>query len=261
MVVTISPNIKTDAALTELAQYLIPVLVLGWLYMLVDCIRNEPARVAWLLVIVPFSWVGAIIYAFARWRPRQHAVSGSTLTSEKQEQIAQAKRATENIGNPHQFYQLATLYREVGQWENAEAAYEKAIQKDPQHKQSLWGAALVAFQQRQTQSASERLQKLLALDANYKFGEAALLYGRVLLDAENWKAAVEHLKPVVQRTNSLEGRLMLATALKELDAASEAREQVYLTIGSLRDPTTLEGWRSKRLFDTIAQLLKQLAVD
>lgn len=226
--------------------------------MLVDCWRNEPARAAWLWVLIPFWWVGAVIYAIARWWPRFQRQRGRSFSAEKQQQIQRAQEAAKNIGNAHQFYQLGDLYRETSQWKAAEEAYERALTKDSEHKQSLWGSALVAFHQQDLDRARERFQRLLSIEPNYKFGEAALIYGRVLLDAERWNEAVEHLRPVVQRSNSLEGRLMLARALKESGQPSAAREQVYLAIGSLRDASSLESWRSKRLFQEIDRLLKQL---
>ena len=45
-----------------------------WVWMLVDCALNEPStgndKIVWILVIVLASWVGALIYYFAR-RPNR----------------------------------------------------------------------------------------------------------------------------------------------------------------------------------------------
>lgn len=59
------------------------VLTLGlcglafWIWMLVDCIQNEPReghdRLLWVLVIVFTKIVGAAIYYFVRRVPRQRA--------------------------------------------------------------------------------------------------------------------------------------------------------------------------------------------
>ena len=47
-----------------------------WVWMLVDCIQNEPNHpdnqlVIWLLVILLASWVGALIYYFVRKKGRR----------------------------------------------------------------------------------------------------------------------------------------------------------------------------------------------
>jgi prolipoprotein diacylglyceryltransferase len=48
-----------------------------WVWMLVDCIQNEPNSpdnqfVIWLLVILLAGGLGAIIYYFVRYRPRKN---------------------------------------------------------------------------------------------------------------------------------------------------------------------------------------------
>lgn len=41
-----------------------------WIWMLVDCIKNEPDqgndKVVWVIVIALLGWLGALIYLFAR---------------------------------------------------------------------------------------------------------------------------------------------------------------------------------------------------
>jgi fructose-specific phosphotransferase system IIC component len=50
-----------------------------WVWMIVDCATNEPPqgndKVVWILVIVLGSWIGALIYLFAR-RPKRKAQYG-----------------------------------------------------------------------------------------------------------------------------------------------------------------------------------------
>jgi hypothetical protein len=50
-----------------------------WIWMLVDCIQNEPSegndRLIWVLVIVLTNWIGALIYLIVR-RPQRRAQLG-----------------------------------------------------------------------------------------------------------------------------------------------------------------------------------------
>lgn len=45
-------------------------VVAFWVWLLVDCIKNEPAegndRVVWVIVIALLGWLGALIYLLAR---------------------------------------------------------------------------------------------------------------------------------------------------------------------------------------------------
>ena len=50
-----------------------------WIWMLVDCLTNEPSegndKIVWVLVIVFTNWIGAFLYLFIR-RPTRKRVSG-----------------------------------------------------------------------------------------------------------------------------------------------------------------------------------------
>jgi hypothetical protein len=45
-----------------------------WIWMLIDCIQNEPSegndKIVWLLVILLLQWIGAVIYFLVR-RPQR----------------------------------------------------------------------------------------------------------------------------------------------------------------------------------------------
>lgn len=51
-----------------------------WVWMIVDCATNEPSegndKLIWILVIIFTSWIGALIYYFAR-RPQRIEQFGS----------------------------------------------------------------------------------------------------------------------------------------------------------------------------------------
>lgn len=50
-----------------------------WIWMLVDCLMNEPSegneKIIWVIVILLTHWIGALIYLFAR-RPQRIAQYG-----------------------------------------------------------------------------------------------------------------------------------------------------------------------------------------
>ena len=56
-----------------------PLLAILWIWMLIDCLINEPSegndKVIWVLVIIFTGWIGALIYLLAR-RPQRVAKYG-----------------------------------------------------------------------------------------------------------------------------------------------------------------------------------------
>ena len=44
-----------------------------WIWMIVDCAKNEPPgpdKIVWIIVVVCLNWIGALVYFFARRRNR-----------------------------------------------------------------------------------------------------------------------------------------------------------------------------------------------
>ncbi|MBC2605820.1 PLD nuclease N-terminal domain-containing protein [Pelagicoccus albus] len=58
-----------------------------WIWMLIDCLKNEPdngnEKVIWILVLILLQWIGALLYYFIRRRERlkkQHLDSAKPST-------------------------------------------------------------------------------------------------------------------------------------------------------------------------------------
>jgi hypothetical protein len=82
---TMPQNIQIDTAVNAfwmgpiilLPLLLISLLLLGfWVWMLVDCLTNEPSegfdKLIWTAVIFFGNWLGATLYYFARRPQRMH---------------------------------------------------------------------------------------------------------------------------------------------------------------------------------------------
>lgn len=54
-------------------------LTVLWIWVLIDCIKNEPTegneRIVWVVVIAAAHWIGALIYLIAR-RPKRKKLLG-----------------------------------------------------------------------------------------------------------------------------------------------------------------------------------------
>jgi len=64
-----------DATFMTIAIALAASAIGFWIWMLVDCVRHEPARdhgrLVWAIMIVFLKFGGAILYYFLRYRPRR----------------------------------------------------------------------------------------------------------------------------------------------------------------------------------------------
>jgi hypothetical protein len=59
--------------------FIVVSLTVLWIWVLIDCIKNESTegneRIVWVVVIAVTHWIGALIYLIAR-RPQRKALLG-----------------------------------------------------------------------------------------------------------------------------------------------------------------------------------------
>jgi hypothetical protein len=185
------------------------------LWMLIECLRKDPERYLWLWIILVIPGIGPIIYFFARWLPDKHFrppgwLRGLTRGAE----IRKLRSAATQIGNPYQHVQLGEALREIGQFEQAGAAYSRALEKEPTNLAALWGSGLVELHFKSFDTARVCFEKVLQEDPQYKFGDVSLEYAKSLISLGKTDEATAHLEKHVKRWRQPEGVYLLA----QLDA-------------------------------------------
>ncbi len=235
----------------SLFQTLAPLYFLFLLWMIIECVRKDPDRFLWLMLMLWLQPFGAIIYFFARWLPGNDIrVPKGVRRWTRGKEIDQLRAAALQIGNAHQFIQLGDALRETGKYDKAGKAYAKALEKEPENCQALWGASLVDIEHKQFDSARTRLAKLLKIDPQYKFGDVSLAYGKVLSALHDSDAAIEHFEKHVKRWRHPEGLYRLATLQAERGESSEARKTLQAMLLDINSsPRTIARkyavWKSK----------------
>jgi len=236
-----------------------PLYLLGfafWVWMLVDCILREPDRLIWMFVIFFLSVPGALIYFVIRWLPRRRVRAprfmGRWL---RRREVERAEADARNIGNAHQFVLLGDVLRETGQLARAAEAYHEAVTREPETPQALWGAGTVARRMGRHEEAREYLAALMAIDRDYKFGDASLAYGHTLFDLGDVEAARAHILEHLDRRDDPEARILLARIHAAQGRADDARvllEQLIVQLRPARDA------RNRRARSDASRLLRKL---
>lgn len=198
-----------------------------WLWMLIHCIRHDPERNVWLWILIIIPPIGTLVYFFARWLPQARVKPPgflSKLTRGKELQRLQV--AARQIGNSHQFVQLGDAQREVGRFEQAGDSYFRALEKEPENIQALWGLAQVEMHWKQYAQARPRLEAVLGIDPKYKFGDVSLAYGKCLMEADERDAAFAHLTEHLKRWKTPESQVVYAELLADRGDPAAAREML-----------------------------------
>lgn len=211
----------------------------SWLYlpfliwMAIYCARNDPERYVWLwiIILVPF---GPFIYLLARWLPNQNLRAPGFLQRwTRGPEIQRLRVAARQIGNAHQFVELGDALRETGRNSEAADAYGRAIEKDPQNLQALWGGACIDVRQHRYTEAKAKLEQVIDADPAYKFGDVSLLYGKTLHALGEAEAARDHLEKHTRRWRHPEGVYLLADLYANAGEHRQAREQLQALIEDL----------------------------
>lgn len=184
---------------------------LFWIWMLVDCIRKDPDRFLWFWVIFIFQPLGAILYFFVRWLPTNHfQLPEFARPLFRQRRLNELETAALQIGNAYQFVRWGDALKEAGIHQKSLDAYQRALTKEPDNLQALWGAAQIEMKFKQFESAQHRCQQILEADPEYKFGDVSLLYCKTICEIDTPEKAREQLVIHTKRWRQPEALYMLA---------------------------------------------------
>jgi hypothetical protein len=229
-----------------------------WIWMLIDCIRNEPDRY-WIWIIFMLSFLGAVIYFLAR-RGIQFRMKTPKFLNPwlRRNDLIQAEAAVQNIGNVYQYVKLGDLLMEQGKYTRALEIYRQGLERDEAEKPALWGAAQAEMKLNSFGAAKSHLEELLKQDASYRFGESSLALGRALVELGDYPAARTHLEKHLDRWYHLEGRILLARTLKEMGEPAAAQEQLKQGLDDYRTSPAFNqkqnrvwAWRAKLMLRSL----------
>lgn len=236
------------------------VTTVGWIWMLVHCYRHEPDREFWFLVMI-FIPPAALAYFFLRWLP-SNSSGTSTPKSLKRwsrgREIGQLEIAARQIGNPHQWIQLGDALRDVGRFDEAADAYEKALAKEENNIQALWGAGASHLELHEFDTARELLEKGLAIKPDYKFGDMSLAYGRSLAELGEIDESADHLEKHVGRWRQPEALYLLAQLEVERGNPGQARQHLEGLLLDINGSPKAIARKQSQWKSRATKLLKQL---
>ena len=208
-----------------------------WAWMFYDCFRYERERIRliWALVLMLFSFLGAVVYFLVRWAPRVLLGNPSFgRRSRLQHQLRRAIADAHHIGKAHQFVQLGHIHREMGNGDQALAAYQQALSQEPDNVEALWGSAVVELENKKLEQGAMLLRRLMAVSPDFKFGDASLAYGQVLFDLGDFNLAQQHLEKHLKQWTHPEAALLMAQIQAQQQNTSGACEVLERMIANVQ---------------------------
>jgi tetratricopeptide (TPR) repeat protein len=170
-----------------------------------------------------------------------------------------AKAAAINIGNAHQYIQLGDIHLQMANRTGALQAYQTALDKDAKSVNALWGASQVHFLNQAWEQARPLLEQLLTLEPEARFGEASLMYAKVLYELKEWQALKPHLEKDFRSWSHPESGVMLATLLNQEGNGGEARKLLETMIARMQASPTYHQRKHQGSLRQARQLLRHLS--
>lgn len=228
-----------------------------WLWMIYDCVQNERDR-TWLWILVFLNIMGAGLYFFARYWPRNSGGLGLFSGNRDRDQLWQAEAEAKNIGKAHQFIKLGDILSKMGERERAVTAYRQALEKESRNTKALWGAASLAIQSQNYAEAQTHLAVLMDVDPDFLYGDASVTYAQVLVDAEQLDRAIQHLNQHFKRWSHPEAYLILAQVHQKKGDRTLAREAIETMIVKVKSSPPYHYRKNQRYVKQGEKLLRTL---
>lgn len=208
---------------------------LFWLWMLFDCVRNEPDRGVWLIIIIFLHALGAALYFFVRKLPDlQISQLGFFKRLANSKILREAQYDANQIGNCFHHTRCGELLYEMKDYKRSKESFDKALQKDPHDITALWGASRTEYELKDYGPAKTKLDEILKRDPKYKFGDASLMLGRVLFAMKDYANAKTHLSDFLRQHGSPEARILLAQIFQSEKNSEEAKKQLQIILEDVR---------------------------
>lgn len=217
------------------------------------------AIITFLALIV----IGVLVYQFIQEQFSSTPATLANVSPVAQPQMTTPPAAAQTTPNSAQAqFELGNGYAAQGQWEQARAAYQKAIELDPNFQSAYANLGVVYYQLEKLDLAASQYQKALELnpdDGDVAYNLGALYLQQALLkgnppDSDLLKQAVEQLQHAIELDPDLaEPYFSLGVAYKALNQKEEAIQafETFLARDSGKDSRA--GQEAQQYLDGLRQ--------
>lgn len=220
--------------------------------------RTRP-QMYWFYVIIFLGPLGAIIYLVVVAGPDIIAMAGSMSGAPRKKRVAQLEGMIRDNPSAGNLEELGDVYLDSGDFQQARAAYDKAIAAKADNPDCFYHRAICAIQLGDIKAAVPDLENVVLKDQAHDFFRAlGLLAHACALTGEKQKAErlFEH---AVEASTLSETYLNYADLLASDGRIAEARKWTQKVLDKQQTMPPYLRRREQRWFRSAADMLKKLA--
>lgn len=229
-----------------------------WVWMLVDCIMNEPEKYMWIWILLFTNIPGAVIYFILRNPVNFRPVLPDFIKGlMKGREINQAESDAYNVPNAHNYSKLGDIYLDTGNTKKAYEAYGKALESDTKDIRSLWGSSRIDMKNKDYGKAVKKLSLLLKLEPDYQYGDSSLAYGKSLFEINDLKNAKKHLEEYLKKHSHPEAKLILADIIAGEEKNEDAIKLLEEALMDIKGTPNFYYRKNRKWIGKIKELMRK----
>jgi hypothetical protein len=195
------------------------------LWMLVDAIRR--AEWWWVLFIVLFPFVNAILYYLLVYRTAAPNTRGLTLLgSHDRKRIRELQAQIHHLDKAHHHLELADIYLRQGKLDLAEGSYRAALARDPADTDTRAHLGQCLLRLRRPAEARPLLDSVCAADPKHDYGNTLMTLAETCAMLGDKGAAIALWKRVLENHSYARAHVQLAELYLEQRQPDLARAEL-----------------------------------
>lgn len=216
------------AWLWDLLNFSSPLLLLFGLFslwMVIDAVRRE--EWFWVLFIIIFPFLNAILYFFLVYRQSAPTVRGFELPgAHDRRRIKALQDQIHHLDRAHHHSQLGDIYFQQGKLAKAEACYRAALERDPEDLDTLAHYGQCLLRQKRTTEALALLERSCTANPDHDYGYTLMALAESYTALGQTDKAVATWKRVLAQHTYARARVQLAELYAAAGQAEPARAEL-----------------------------------
>ena len=196
------------------------------LWMLVDAVRR--GEWFWVLFIVLFPVLNAILYFFMVYRASPGAMRGFELPgAHDRKRIKELEAQIHHLDKAHHHLQLGDIFFQQGKLEKAEACYRASLERDATDLDAVAHLGQCLLRGKRPSDARPLLERACAENPKHDYGHTRMALAETLAALGERDAAIATLRQVLDNYSYARARVQLAELLIAKGETAEAQALLH----------------------------------
>jgi hypothetical protein len=221
-------------------------------------IRRRPAPY-WIYIIIFLGPIGALIYLVVEALPDLGLLGQSLGGVPRRKRVIELEGAVKDNPSAGNYEELGDLYLDAGDFQQARAAFDKAIAARADTPDCFYHRAICALRLGDAAAAVPDLEFTLGKDPSHDFHRAAGLLAQAYAQSGQKEKAETQFRLAVARSTLSETYLNFADLLASQGRNAEAREWAQKVLDKEQTMPAHLRRRERPWFRSASELLRRLA--